>query len=240
MQASDVRHSQVCRMPHTGHAGTKRLCRERRRTGVCLDGGSCRRRVDDRRETTRTNMSFSGSKSRLCTAGSNGHDLVDLSALAHLVVLGPAAHLPCSGFVFSRLGVSPQLLCEVGPGGVTWSGPGVKDRVSNGRMCCKEPLMLRSGRLQSRQVAGRARGAGLPAPGLAEGRAHCGANRVGACCGEGQGAEQAHLAGEEGRSSRSPILLLYLKTTPTAARSTANLHHRCTHAFAPPSKRRLV
>ena len=83
--------------------------------------------------------------------------------------------------------------------------PGVKDRVSNGRMCCKEPLMLRSGRLQSRQVAGRARGAGLPAPGLAEGRAHCGANRVGACCGEGQGAEQAHLAGEEGRSSRSPM-----------------------------------
>ena len=80
----------------------------------------------------------------------------------------------------------------------------MKDRVSNGRMCCKEPLMLRSGRLQSRQVAGRARGAGLPAPGLAEGRAHCGANRVGACCGEGQGAEQAHLAGEEGRSSRSP------------------------------------
>ena len=65
--------------------------------------------------------------------------------------------------------------------------------------------MLRSGRLQSRQVAGRARGAGLPAPGLAEGRAHCGANRVGACCGEGQGAEQAHLAGEEGRSSRSPM-----------------------------------
>ena len=63
--------------------------------------------------------------------------------------------------------------------------------------------MLRSGRLQSRQVAGRARGAGLPAPGLAEGRAHRGANRVGACCGEGQGAEQAHLAGEEGRSSRS-------------------------------------
>ena len=171
----------------------------------CLDGGSCRRRVDDRRETTRTNMSFSGSKSRLCTAGSNGHDLVDLSALAHLVVLGPAAHLPCSGFVFSRLGVSPHLLCEVGPGGVTWSGPGVKDRVSNGRMCCKEPLMLRSGRLQSRQVAGRARGAGLPAPGLAEGRAHRGANRVGACCGEGQGAEQAHLAGEEGRSSRSPM-----------------------------------
>ena len=57
--------------------------------------------------------------------------------------------------------------------------------------------MLRSGRLQSRQVAGRARGAGLPAPGLAEGRAHRGANRVGACCGEGQGAEQAHLAGEE-------------------------------------------
>ena len=54
--------------------------------------------------------------------------------------------------------------------------------------------MLRSSRLQSRQVAGRARGAGLPAPGLAEGRAHCGANRVGACCGEGQGAEQAHLA----------------------------------------------
>ena len=150
-------------------------------------------------------MSFSGSKSRLCTAGSNGRDLVDLSALAHLVVLGPAAHLPCSGFVFSRLGVSPQLLCEVGPGGVTWSGPGVKDRVSNGRMCCKEPLMLRSGRLQSRQVAGRARGAGLPAPGLAEGRAHCGANRVGACCGEGQGAEQAHLAGEEGRPSRSPM-----------------------------------
>ena len=89
--------------------------------------------------------------------------------------------------------------------GVTWSGPGVKDRVSNGRMCCKEPLMLRSGRLQSQQVAGRARGAGLPAPGLAEGRAHCGANRVGACCGEGQGAEQAHLAGEEGRSSRSPM-----------------------------------
>ena len=81
----------------------------------------------------------------------------------------------------------------------------MKDRVSNGRMCCKEPLMLRSGRLQSRQVAGRARGAGLPAPGLAEGRAHCGANRVGACCGEGQGAEQAHLAGEEGRSSRSPM-----------------------------------
>ena len=65
--------------------------------------------------------------------------------------------------------------------------------------------MLRSGRLQSRQVAGRARGAGLPAPGLAEGRAHRGANRVGACCGEGQGAEQAHLAGEEGRSSRSPM-----------------------------------
>ena len=65
MQALDVRHSQVCRMPHTGHAGTKRLCRERRRTGVCLDGGSCRRRVDDRRETTRTNMSFSGLKSRL-------------------------------------------------------------------------------------------------------------------------------------------------------------------------------
>ena len=65
--------------------------------------------------------------------------------------------------------------------------------------------MLRSGRLQSRQVAGRARGAGLPAPGLAEGRAHCGANRVGACCGEGQGAEQAHLAGEEGRSSRPPM-----------------------------------
>ena len=65
--------------------------------------------------------------------------------------------------------------------------------------------MPRSGRLQSRQVAGRARGAGLPAPGLAEGRAHCGANRVGACCGEGQGAEQAHLAGEEGRSSRSPM-----------------------------------
>ena len=65
--------------------------------------------------------------------------------------------------------------------------------------------MLRSGRLQSRQVAGRARGAGLPAPGLAEGRAHCGANRVGACCGEGQGAEQAHLAGEEGWSSRSPM-----------------------------------
>ena len=65
--------------------------------------------------------------------------------------------------------------------------------------------MLRSSRLQSRQVAGRARGAGLPAPGLAEGRAHCGANRVGACCGEGQGAEQAHLAGEEGRSSRSPM-----------------------------------
>ena len=64
--------------------------------------------------------------------------------------------------------------------------------------------MLRSGRLQSRQVAGRARGAGLPAPGLAEGRAHCGANRVGACCGEGQGAEQAHLAGEEGRSSSLP------------------------------------
>ena len=81
----------------------------------------------------------------------------------------------------------------------------MKDRVSNGRMCCKEPLMLRSGRLQSRQVAGRARGAGLPAPGLAEGRAHRGANRVGACCGEGQGAEQAHLAGEEGRSSRSPM-----------------------------------
>ena len=54
--------------------------------------------------------------------------------------------------------------------------------------------MLRSGRLQSRQVAGRARGAGLPAPGLAEGRAHCGANRVGACCGEGQGAEQALTA----------------------------------------------
>ena len=44
---------------------TKRLCRERRRTGVCLDGGSCRRRVDDRRETTGTNMSFSGLKSRL-------------------------------------------------------------------------------------------------------------------------------------------------------------------------------
>lgn len=65
MQASDVRHSLVCRMPYTGHAGTKGLCRERRRTGVCLDGGSCRRRVDDRRETTRTNMSFSGSKSRL-------------------------------------------------------------------------------------------------------------------------------------------------------------------------------
>ena len=43
----------------------------------------------------------------------------------------------------------------------------MKDRVSNGRMCCKEPLMLRSGRLQSRQVAGRALGAGLPAPGLA-------------------------------------------------------------------------
>ena len=64
-----------------------------------------------------------------------------MSALAHLVVLGPAAHLPCSGFVFSRLGVSPHLLCEVGPGGVTWSGPGVKDWVSNGRMCCKEPLM---------------------------------------------------------------------------------------------------
>ena len=65
--------------------------------------------------------------------------------------------------------------------------------------------MLRSGRLQSRQVAGRARGAGLPAPGLAEGRAHRGANRVGACCGEGQGAERAHLAGEEGRSSRYPM-----------------------------------
>ena len=65
MQASDVRHSLVCRMPYTGHAGTKGLCRERRRTGVCLDGGSCRRRVDDRKETTGTNMSFSGSKSRL-------------------------------------------------------------------------------------------------------------------------------------------------------------------------------
>ena len=36
-------------------------------------------------------------------------------------------------------------------------------------------------------------------------RAHRGANRVGACCGEGQGAEQAHLAGEEGWSSRSPM-----------------------------------
>ena len=34
MQASDVRHSLVCRMPYTGHAGTKGLCRERRRTGV--------------------------------------------------------------------------------------------------------------------------------------------------------------------------------------------------------------
>ena len=66
-------------------------------------------------------------------------------------------------------------------------------------------LGLKGCAVQSRQVAGRARGAGLPAPGLAEGRAHRGANRVGACCGEGQGAEQAHLAGEEGRSSRSPI-----------------------------------
>ena len=65
MQALDVRHSQVCRMPHTGHAGTKRLCRERRRTGVCLDGGSCRRRVDDRMLAPRSVMSFSGSKSRL-------------------------------------------------------------------------------------------------------------------------------------------------------------------------------
>ena len=34
MQASDVRHSLVCRMPYTRHAGTKGLCRERRRTGV--------------------------------------------------------------------------------------------------------------------------------------------------------------------------------------------------------------
>ena len=111
----------------------------------------------------------------------------------------------------------------------------MKDRVSNGRMCCKEPLMLRSGRLQSRQVAGRARGAGLPAPGLAEGRAHCGANRVGACCGEGQGAEQAHLAGEEGRSSRSPMdPKTYNIRSVTRSGASRNVNGRgpCPCAFA--------
>ena len=86
--------------------------------------------------------------------------------------------------------------------------------------------MLRSGRLQSRQVAGRARGAGLPAPGLAEGRAHCGANRVGACCGEGQGAEQAHLAGEEGRSSRSPMdQKTYNNRSHTRSGGSRNVDH---------------
>ena len=40
--------------------------------------------------------------------------------------------------LFSRASEFLHRLCEVGPGGVTWSGPGVKDRVSNGRMCCKE------------------------------------------------------------------------------------------------------
>ncbi len=90
--------------------------------------------------------------------------------------------------------------------------------------------MLRSGRLQSRQVAGRARGAGLPAPGLAEGRAHCGANRVGACCGEGQGAEQAHLAGEEGRSSRSPMdQKTYNNRSVSRSGGSRNVHHRKLH-----------
>ena len=69
------------------------------------------------------------------TVDANADDLIRLPDLSRFVLLRAAFDLPGSGLTFSRGGVSPYLLGEMGTAGHAWRCSAAKTGPANGPMC---------------------------------------------------------------------------------------------------------